>query len=668
MPTPQQTANLTYKTSLNLVELKNAFEQFKRVCANYARFNISEEVDAELFHEKRDSQALLIRLGAKYLVLYYLQGYRHDRYDMLQSFLKAGIEQADKGGFAKTGDLCKRLQTYIKNIHEVVTLTVTLIGRIRDTDGRLSTPSPEVLEETRKTLQKTASDLEINMTDVCPFPEDVQMPNIKAELLQNFYEEIEWIGQQVGAARIANAERFVKENTTPISEFTGLPKAVLAPSPIGMNTSSNVTVLSTPFLYEAIFSVRSYAENVNKTFRIVSANLFIKGSEAECGEVFALLKAPGVHLLITDINLVKEESAPYIYKQILRFASPDNLVFLVDTVGDRKVYDDLSHLVDSVRGTDALTVSYTFLKMPPLEDVLSVFETHRLFGAITEELREEIRRTLPFMGYVGLSGCVEEYNKGYDPLLYGEGLSESNRRTASRYLSRLSASYQFIDGSWGDFSEGISTASGTKKPFDYSVIRLVDPENIRLLLQKHDLTLFEKCGIATKYCTLCGDSETAWSALEVKEKQARMQEASSVLCSILNTQYIPEVEVLDEDEWKERGYHKKSGGLCCDGGKKIIYRHSSVENYDYALHVILHECFHAFQHTTVDQPFAEWYFDELGVTRGRISKWAMNFSCYHEISITSKAYKVEIVECDANAFSDDCQVYAKTSYHDFTFE
>lgn len=668
MPTPQQIANLTYKTSLDLAELKGAFEDFKKVCATYAKYRITEETDPKLYREKLDSQALLIRLGAKYLVLYYLQGYRHDRHDMLQSFLKTGAEQADKGGFVKTGDLCKRLQTYIRTIHEVVTRAVTLISRIRDNDGRLSTPSPEVLEATKETFRKTVEDLRLNLTDVSPFPEDVRMPNMKEDLLRNFYEEIEWIEQQIGATRTANAERFIKENTTLLTEVTGIPNAILAPSPIGMNTSSSVTVLSTPFPYEALLSVRTYAENVNKTFRMVSASLFTKGTEAECGEVFALLKSPGIHLIITDINQVVGDKLPYIYKQILRFASADNLVFLVDTIGDRKVYDDLSALVDSVRGTDALTVSYNFLKMPPFEDVLSVFENHQLVGAITEEVREQIRRTLPFMGYVGLCQCVEEYNKGHDPLVYGEGVSESNRRTASRYLARLSASYQFIDSSWGDFSEGINTASGTKKPFDYSIVRLVDPENIRQVLQKHGLTLFEKCGILTKYCTLCGDSSVTWSDLPVKEKQERMQEASSVLCSLLNTEYIPEVEVLDEEEWAERGFHKKAGGLCCDGGKKIVYRHSSVENYDYAVHVVLHECFHAFQHTAVDHPFAEWYFDELGVTRGRISKWAMNFACYGEISITSKAYKVEIVECDANAFSDDCQVYAKASYNDFRFE
>ena len=32
--------------------------------------------------------------GAKYLVLFYVQGYRFDRYEMLMSFLASGVEQA----------------------------------------------------------------------------------------------------------------------------------------------------------------------------------------------------------------------------------------------------------------------------------------------------------------------------------------------------------------------------------------------------------------------------------------------------------------------------------------------------------------------------------------------------------------------------------------------
>ena len=392
----------------------------------------------------------------------------------------------------------------------------------------------------------------------------------------------------------------------------------------------------------------------------------MKVSEEESADIFASLKAPGIHLLITDINLAKEDRVPALYKQILRFSSPDNLVFIVDTVGDRKVYDQMNKIADGMRGTDALSVGYTFLKMPPFADVLTVFETNHLVGAMTEEVKEQIRRGLPFMGYVGLSGCVYEHTLGHDPFVYGEEISETNRRTASRYLSRLVASYQFIDNEWGDYSEGISAARGEKRAFDYDVIRSVNPENVRIILQKPGLTLFERCAILTRYCTLSGEDVTVWPTLPIEEKQTRMQDASAVLCSVLNTEYVPEVEVLDEEGWEASGYDKGAAGLCINGGKKIAYRDIHMQSYDFVLKCICHECFHAFQHTATNAPYSEWYFDEMGVTRGRVSQWAKNFACYVG-DVNSIAYKVEIVECDANAFADDCHMYAKTRWHEIEF-
>lgn len=664
MPTPQQTANLAYKTSLDLTELKEAFEEFKKICATYAKYKITETADPKLYREKLDSQALLIRLGAKYLVLFYIQGYRQDRYDMLQSFLKAGVEQAEAGGFIKTGELCKNLQTYIRTIHEIALRAIAIVSDIRDVDGRLIEPSPEKLGETKATFEKTIEELRETLGDVSPFPEDVRMPSIKEDLLRNFKEEIDWIDRQLYALLRANAEVFIKQNATPLSEVEGLPRTVLAPTPISMDSMPTLVSLSTPFPSEAIFAVRSYGENVNKTFYLMSSQVFFKGDEAETAELFRLLKTPGMHLLLTDVDKVAENKRAFFYEQLLRFASKDNLVFLVDTVGDRKVYDDLSRLADTLKGVDAFTVDYTFLKMPPYADVVNTFDNSHLVPEMTDAVRERIRRNLPFMGYVGLSACVAEHNKGNDPFACGEHLSETNRPTALRYLSRLVASYQFIDNEWGDYSEGITHIVGEKKAFDYDVIRTVNPENVRIILQKPGLTLFERCALATKYCTLGGDDMSIWVDLPAEEKQIRMQEASRVLCSLLNTEYSPRVEVLDEDVWKERGYHDRCAGFCSGGGKLIVYRHRSVKDYDFALHIIFHECFHAFQHAAMVQPYAQWYFDELGVTRGRIDKWSMNEACYHEFPITSIGYRVEIMECDANAFADDCQLYAKSRWHE----
>ena len=664
MPTPQQTANLAYKTSLELTELKNAFEDFKKICVSYNRFNISESVDPELYAEKRDSQALLIRLGAKYLVLFYLQGYAQERFAMLQSFLKAGIEQSEASGFAKTGDLCRALGTYMQSVHEVVLRAVELVSGIRDSDGRRSTDDVELFESTKETFLKTLAELSETLADRTPFPEDVRMPSIKGDLLRNFREEIEWIDRQLGAIRRASAELFVKENTIPLSEIATLPRAVLAPSPVRMDSIPIITILSTPFPDEAIFAVRAYGEENKKSFYLVSATLFVKGTDAEDAELFKLLKAPQVHLIFTDIKEVPENRRAFLYQHILRLGTKDNQIFVIDTVGDRRVYDDMSQIADSMPNLDPTALDYIFLKMPPYADVVNTFDTSGIVENMTEAVRERIRRNLPFMGYVGLSNCIAEYHKGHDAFGTGERLSETNRPTALAYLSRLVASYQFIDNEWGDYSQGITRTGGEKRAFDYDVVRTVNPENLRIILNAPGFTFFERCALAVRYCTLGGDDVSVWPELPREEKEIRMQQASVVLCSLLNNRYTPKVQVLDEEEWREHDPKGGAGGLCCAGGKLLLYRHKCVNNFEYCLHVTFHECFHGFQHTACNEPYADWYFDDLGVTKGRIDKWAMNSSCYHEFTMGSDGYRYGITEGDANNFADDCQLYAKSRWHE----
>ena len=80
---------------------------------------------------------------------------------------------------------------------------------------------------------------------------------------------------------------------------------------------------------------------------------------------------------------------------------------------------------------------------------------------------------------------------------------------------------------------------------------------------------------------------------------------------------------------------------------------------------IAHECYHAFQHKACRDGWKGWYWDDLGVTEGRVSMWYYNFygekssekakSKYFDISEDEEAYMVQIVESDARAFEVDCE-------------
>ena len=135
-----------------------------------------------------------------------------------------------------------------------------------------------------------------------------------------------------------------------------------------------------------------------------------------------------------------------------------------------------------------------------------------------------------------------------------------------------------------------------------------------------------------------------------------------MVCKILATEYTPEVKIVPEELWDR----KSAGGLCQDGGKRIIYRESSVNNYSWIEEAVCHECFHAFQHTACCVPYSDWFFTELGVTEGRITSWDDNFKVYVG-SEDSKTYWVEVVECDANAFALDCLRNIEKYWKDIDF-
>ena len=138
--------------------------------------------------------------------------------------------------------------------------------------------------------------------------------------------------------------------------------------------------------------------------------------------------------------------------------------------------------------------------------------------------------------------------------------------------------------------------------------------------------------------------------------------ATTLVARVLDTSYAPCVEIVPDNEWDRDG----AGGVCVDGGKRIIYRASSVENYSWMEDAVCHECFHAFQHTALSVPFAEWFFTERGVTEGRIASWDDNFKVYSGTE-DPKVYRVEIVECDARAFALDCLRNIENHWKDIDF-
>ncbi len=262
------------------------------------------------------------------------------------------------------------------------------------------------------------------------------------------------------------------------------------------------------------------------------------------------------------------------------------------------------------------------------------------------------------MGYLGLNAASRAFSAGRDWKKEAKEISDVNFARAKRYLAVTPLS-QLLDAEWGVKDEAVFIPKG--REFDYDDVRGIDPVNIRKILTCGG-NIFAKCGLIARYCTLCGADKSVWKALSIETKSERLTAATKLILRLLDADVDPVVELVPEEAWTKAD----SGGYCSQGGKLIRYRDKSMQDYDWAVQTVCHECFHAFQHRA-ERGFEQWFFEELGVTRNRIEEWKFNFLNY-EGRTNTLTYKVEIVEGDARAFQHDCFQMSEELWHKIDFE
>ena len=118
----------------------------------------------------------------------------------------------------------------------------------------------------------------------------------------------------------------------------------------------------------------------------------------------------------------------------------------------------------------------------------------------------------------------------------------------------------------------------------------------------------------------------------------------------------------------------KATSLCVGGGKEIQYKRSALADLTETIDVVCHESYHAFQSYAIHSSFSEWFWRELGVTRGRIQGWAENQSHYFGSSdkrfgeSAFSVYHAQVLESDARAFAVDCVMAAETGFEKIDWE
>ena len=630
-------ANTIYYTSTDRAELAGAAAELEGLLAQ-GWLNARNRENAE---------ALLWRVRAKELALaYFSEGYNEDDYAALSAFCAEKQPAAEERGYGNTAQLLARLSALAAAVHVIMQDAAAAAERVRTYGGQPATSSAEECAEVAA-LFAAKEEAAASLTEEAPFG-SVAFPDVKAELAEEL-AKVRAFAQKLGEEiRLKDVASFRKDHAEPVGgEYAAFE---FYPARSEEERTAGAVVLCTPFFDEAVlFAVK----NTEGTVYRVAVSAFAGRGEEEIGKIFALFAKEGADLLIEGLPAYRGDRAP-VLAAAMRFGRGGRRAFLLDG-GSRALYGEALKAA-SAAGLPAADISFTYLSVPLYEETADLLEERGMIGA---EEREEVRRTMPFMGFVGLNLAVRAFVQKKDWRSVAAAHSAANAPLAAAYLAQLPSQGLLIDGGWGNFAEDVT--DDTRRSFDYDDIRTADQNNIRKIAEG-GYTVFEQCGAIVRYCTLAGADSSVWETLSPAEKSERLSEATRLILRALGVQTETDVQVLDELPVKG------AGGLCCDGGKSILYRSDCVKNYEWTIDAVCHECYHAFQHMVMYGPWREWYWTDLGVTRGRKAEWLVNTGKKYFPNVGSPSYYVQVRESEARAFAKDCLRDADKIWNSLNFD
>ncbi len=604
---------------------------------------------------KENAEALLYRLKAKIFALKYFDGgYLEEDFRGLQAYLTEVTPKAEGAGYVKTTVLCKSLLSVAEAVYDVMMGAVGEIYRVRDDEGNPTTSNVADLESVRAAFEARANKLADIPDTKTLFGEKVVMIDVKERAIADVNEIVNWAERAIRKINGQTNEQFFKNNVKNLEDEEGLNFFDYYPSlPDRENTTAHAIVAMSPFRDEVLLFARAYARQYSLQFVSVHASAFAGTENLFIDSFFEEIAQKKFNLILFGLPTYHDANKPYLLEKTIRFTNGYGVAICVDDKGDRKVYDDMFNIAKEADGLDVMDVSYKYLTMPNYHFVISEFEQK---GMITGADYSFVQKHMAFMGFVGFNTAVSLHVQGRGWRDEAIDISSRHEQLSAAYLKYLPSQAQLIDVAWRDLALERDT-SKVHKEFDYDSVRAVNPKNIQKILQMN-VSLFAKIGLMVKYCCLCGEDISVWPTLSVSEKSARLTDASRLVCFLLDNEYSPEIEVIPEEKWE----NKTAGAVCCDGGKRIIYREDCCMDYEWTIDAVCHECYHGFQFTLENHGWKEWHYIELGVTEYRVPEWQFNTSNYKD-SRHGNAYKVQVLESDARAFAKDCIMQSANYWH-----
>ncbi len=607
------------------------------------------------------AEALLIKIQLKVLAYaYFCDGYEASACDKILKYTQKYTPYAQKKGYTSTARLCQDVSACAEGINSVMSGAFIVKAQVCDENEVCVITTADEGEKLSAALGDMIDRINALQINPKPFGEDVQFDNVKKMAVRDLSQLKGIADSAIARLKFASIEKLFLECTEDITHVKSYTRPYY-PQNDSVERAAGALIVCSPIQQEVELFVSQYATG-SKLYALHALALDGK-TEEEADAIFSVMAKEQGDCVVYGASRFRGEVYPLL-RAAMKFGKFGRRVFIWDTEPNRPLYSKaLSCTGDGLTNLD---ISFVYLGMPDFQQVISILEEGGML-AETGVDNETVKQRLPFMGFSGLNEGVCAFIANTDKtssrwLEVAADFSERNRADAVEFLKDLCNQALFLDSGWGTYYQSKEVAG--RNPFDYDDIKESNPNNIRKIMQG-EFSLFQKCGLLARYCTLHGQDVSIWTDMDKDERSARLTEATRLVMRALDVDIQPVVEVRDKLDPPD------AGGLCCDGGKQILYRTDCTNNYDWMVRAICHECFHAFQHKAETEPYRTWFWKELGVTRGRIDKWAYNSKYYKDIPKGNKAgnpYMTQIVESDARAFEDDCFADSEDVINSINFE
>lgn len=609
-------------------------------------------------------KALFYWIEAKRLALYYLrEGYDTEDLQSLFRHLDEMHGFAVEKSSDKLESLFQRLFDFFKNVGTIMEGADIQADRVRDSDWNKLTSNQHEAEEVRDWFAER-----VCRAEALPISETLfgnyAFIDAKGLIVKDLSEVRDFADNIVKDLIKGEIDRMLSSQLKPVSEE--ISSGTYFPSVSEREHQyANLVVVSGPFIDELELYAYSYSKQKGVDTDVLDIAAFDDQSAESIEKLFDALKKIPRTLVVHSMERFRGEMN-FLYRKLLSIGKTSNTkVFIMDPSGDKQIYNAMMDVIQESSVYTPMDVASVYLRMPGYNELIALLESNGML--YSDDIRIKVKQYLPFMGYVGLNRLMEAYSMHRDWLEAGRSISGARHHDALRYLSRIPFQPLFIDTGWSDFKQGTQVEKLPVAKIDYDQIRDVNPVNIKKITQGN-FTIFEKCGLICRYCLAHGEDVSIWQGLDDEKMSKRMTLATHLVLQILGVSIRPVVKILDQLD------NSLAGGICIGGGKEIQYKRDCMKDFRYAISVICHESFHAFQHMAIESQWREWYWRELGVTRGRIETWIENCHNYFDLVDDGKrkdaynSYRLQIFECDARAFASDCLLNSESAFDKITWE